>query len=467
MATVLEKKYLQACLVGDIDTVICMIKKENKSLKNNKFLKKCLKSACSDDHIKVCEIILQHKDLVRDYSSDFISDACTMGKINMVKFYLEKSPFNYNIRSMIQYLDSACRSGNIDLIEFIVDKVKEDHSNWECNWNDCLYHACFSGSIKCVNLCIKNGANNWDAGLHNACCGNSVEIVKLMIKNGANPMVENGGIHIPISECLEQACRIGNLEIINILVNLIPQTGLNYWDGRDMWDAGLHGACRGGHLDLVELMITKGAEDFNTGMQCACTNGHIEIMKLMILKGGTNWNGCLYGACYGGYEGYVKIAKYMIGKGATVSIFNECFERVCFNGDLELAKILVERGANNFNEGLLNACRGGHVDLVYLMIEYGANNFNESLNNCKENVVISNLLISKGADVLHCLRQTNDFKLYCLYCKFKKIEHIDKCIDLLREYPPYVLMIWSRISKNYNCIKKLPTELFRFLGQYL
>jgi ankyrin repeat protein len=46
----------------------------------------------------------------------------------------------------------------------------------------------------------------------------------------------------------------------------------------------------GGHIDIVKMMIDKGANDWNWGLRGACRSGHIEIIKLMIDKGANNWN---------------------------------------------------------------------------------------------------------------------------------------------------------------------------------
>ena len=48
---------------------------------------------------------------------------------------------------------------------------------------------------------------------------------------------------------------------------------------------GLAGACLGGHLELVKLMIEKRANDWNWGLKKACQGGHIELVKLMLEKG--------------------------------------------------------------------------------------------------------------------------------------------------------------------------------------
>ena len=80
-------------------------------------------------------------------------------------------------------------------------------------------------------------------------------------------------------------------------------------------------ACINGHIDIVNLMIEKGANDWNGSLFNACWNGHIDIVNLMIDKGANDWNGGLYHACY---RGNIDIVNLMIEKGA-----NDC--RSCNN----------------------------------------------------------------------------------------------------------------------------------------
>ena len=39
-------------------------------------------------------------------------------------------------------------------------------------------------------------------------------------------------------------------------------------------------ACRNGNINLVNLMISKGANNWNDGMCGACEGGHIDIAKI-------------------------------------------------------------------------------------------------------------------------------------------------------------------------------------------
>jgi len=76
---------------------------------------------------------------------------------------------------------------------------------------------------------------------------------------------------------------------------------------------GLYGACQGGHLYLVNMMINKGANDWNWGLWRACEGGHLDLVNMMIQKGADNWNWGLYGACFGGHLDLIKL---MLEKGA-------------------------------------------------------------------------------------------------------------------------------------------------------
>jgi hypothetical protein len=103
---------------------------------------------------------------------------------------------------------------------------------------------------------------------------------------------------------------------------------------------GLIGACQGGHRDLAELMITKGARGIDSGLYFTCREGHEELAKLMIIKGAKSFDKSIYFACQRGYE--------------------------------ELVNLMIMNGADNFNYGLQGACQGGHKNLIDLMITKGA-----------------------------------------------------------------------------------------------
>jgi hypothetical protein len=79
-------------------------------------------------------------------------------------------------------------------------------------------------------------------------------------------------------------------------------------------NCALRGSCKGGHHELAELMIDKGANNLNWGLHYACLGGHHDLIEFMISKGADNFNGGLSGACEGNHLDLVKL---MISLGAT------------------------------------------------------------------------------------------------------------------------------------------------------
>ena len=56
------------------------------------------------------------------------------------------------------------------------------------------------------------------------------------------------------------------------------------------WNMGLRGACSTGNVDLVKLMLSKGATDLQNSLLRACKSGSIPVIELLIKKGANDWN---------------------------------------------------------------------------------------------------------------------------------------------------------------------------------
>jgi ankyrin repeat protein len=154
-------------------------------------------------------------------------------------------------------------------------------------------------------------------------------------------------------------------------------------------------AAKGGNMDIVKLMIEKGATAFNSSMMYAAEEGHMEIVKLMIEKGATYFNA---GLIIVAGRGYMEIVKLMIEKGATN--FNSGMNYAAGGGHMEIVKLMIEKGATDFNWAISYAAEGGHIEIVKFLIEKGATNFNIAMTTAAEEgyMKIVKLLIEKGAD---------------------------------------------------------------------
>ena len=111
------------------------------------------------------------------------------------------------------------------------------------------------------------------------------------------------------------------------------------------WNCGLYGACEGGHRELTEWMVEKGARDWNLGLRSACQGGHRGIAEWMIDKGQ-----------------YIGIGDYMVRASDVIVTWP--------NGWLRRAQ-RIEKEATCWDEGLYSACRGGHRGIAEWMIEKG------------------------------------------------------------------------------------------------
>jgi Ankyrin repeats (3 copies) len=135
-------------------------------------------------------------------------------------------------------------------------------------------------------------------------------------------------------------------------------------------------AAEGGQIEIVKLMIEKGATDFDWAMREAAEGGRMEIVKLMIEKGATGFNNSMIWASRGGE---MEIVKLMMEKGATK--FNKVMVVAARGGQMEIVKLMIEKGAMDFNTVIAEAAEGGQMEIVKLMIEKGATDFDKAMEN--------------------------------------------------------------------------------------
>jgi Ankyrin repeats (3 copies) len=133
----------------------------------------------------------------------------------------------------------------------------------------------------------------------------------------------------------------------------------NNKNSKYIFEWAMHWVAREGHMEIVKLMIEKGATGFNSGMRYAAKGGYMEIVKLMIEKGATDFN---RGMAYASEGGHMEIVKLMIEKGATD--FNWGANRAVRGGHMEIVKLMVEKGYTDFNCAMINAAKGGHMEIV-------------------------------------------------------------------------------------------------------
>ena len=225
-----------------------------------------------------------------------------------------------------------------------------------------------------------------------------------------NSMIDKGANEFRLSTAVES----GKIENVKFILNINKKNNLN--------DA-LCCACRGGYIDIIELLIEKGANTFDYALRNAAEGGHFKILKMILNKGATITGPSIVAAVRNNHfeiidfliknfnfdkhmreimfaaaeSGNMDILNLMIEKGCTY--FNDAAFHAAKTGKIEIIKHLVEKGAEEFNHIMYKAVYKGHIDIVKLMIEKGAKNFEKCLYISAEcgYIDIVNLLIEQGA----------------------------------------------------------------------
>lgn len=160
-----------------------------------------------------------------------------------------------------------------------------------------------------------------------------------------------------IHDSLYEACKSDNIPVVIFIIHRIirPRTfgclylneilNKNYYmESTVCWDNCMTYACKYGYLDIAELMITKGATDFDKGLETACYNNQYEIAKLMLVKGAMNKESCFTHACS---RNYIEIAKLIVMHGYSVDDADTCLECACSCGNLEIVELIFSRIKND------------------------------------------------------------------------------------------------------------------------
>jgi len=228
--------------------------------------------------------------------------------------------------------------------------------------------------------------------MYRACKGGSRRLVDLIINEIYSRKSERlDHLERNWNKGLSGACKGGNIELVNLMIA----------KGANNWNLGLRSACKGGNAELANLMISKGAKDWDSGLFDACRGGNIELVNLMIEKGATYWDNGLRGACQGTNK---EIVELMITKGATKISYG--ISSALYYRQTEILELLIEKDITAYRYiGLEYACSLGSLKLAKSIIAKGADNLNVSLQavcyegeDTKEAIEIVELLISKGAD---------------------------------------------------------------------
>lgn len=168
---------------------------------------------------------------------------------------------------------------------------------------------------------------------------------------------------------IEEACLFGKINIILLIIDHIEKI-----HGKISYNTGLLNACEGGYLDIVNLMINKGANNWVDAIEAVCIGGskvnnigrylirgtdqfvehsnkdRLQIVKMMLEKNKISKNSC----------------------NTEVYRYNKTIYNACISGDLSIIDLIRREITSSYYffssyHVVFGACRGGHLSLVKQM----------------------------------------------------------------------------------------------------
>ena len=304
-----EEGFINNALVGGNLYLVERILKKRSKVFNKLFFK-----AISIGHYLLVKIMLRDErylNLLSSYDADYsINQAACKKKFKIINLILEKMEI----------------------------KVCSNHYFWE----QVLNHLALSKKWGAVELVFNKVQNiNW------SCYHDSKERVIV----------------------LNEALKDGQVEVVKMVLD--RGLGINYSDdgGKNLLDY----AVEGGHLEVVELLISRRAKvrESSKSLILAVERGYLEIVR-SLLNAGANPNvkyctntPLMVAAKFG----HTRIVALLLEQnGITInSRFNSPLMYAAENGHIEIVDLLLTNEANT-DGALASAAKGGHLEVVNFLI---------------------------------------------------------------------------------------------------
>ena len=248
--------------------------------------------------------------------------------------------------------------------------------------------------------------------------GQLAEQVSLRMGLRENSLKSSSNVPHP----LYYASLLGLGQIVDRLVSS-HDCDVNLMGGK--YGSALASASAGGHKEVVQILLGKGAKVNMKGGLCgsalasASAFGQEEIVQILLGKGadvdmvGGEYGSALVSALA---EGHEEIAQILLKKGADVNFpsnyYGSALASASYIGNTKLVQILLEKGADvnmaggHYDSPLASASVGGHGEIVQILLENGADvnmagkrDSALSWASAKSKKEIVQILLENGADV--------------------------------------------------------------------
>jgi ankyrin repeat protein len=211
------------------------------------------------------------------------------------------------------------------------------------------------------------------------------------LQNTVSLLLQQQRVHVNAEEgvldkALNVASRKGHIDIVQLLIGKGADVNAQGFFG----DSAIYAASAHGHIDIVQLLIGKGADvnargPLNTSaIEAASARGRIDIVQLLIGKGADiNARGSYNSSaiCAASAHGHIDIMKLLLENGADVNVQGPVgFIPLISAFQKDALQLLLENGAYvnsaserlEGNNALIEASERGYKDIIQLLLDNGA-----------------------------------------------------------------------------------------------
>lgn len=216
-----------------------------------------------------------------------------------------------------------------------------------------------------------SGAISWDTVLYHASkLGDLDTLIRLSIHNQRLSIQQS---------CFGYACEYGHIHIIDFFLDHAKQLQFDQesymYSLRYYCEFGLLSASRGGHLDIVQMLIQKcqpGPDTLNSAFKEACSSCSWDVILYLKENFQMVRISALHQACKGGHR---KLVDWLIEHGD--HDWDSGLMGACESGDISLIQLMMERGATNICAGFDVVCDRGHVEASKYFLHTGCASVDE------------------------------------------------------------------------------------------
>ena len=248
------------------------------------------------------------------------------GDFDIVRYFLEKYPLEYEKQLPDDVISWASRHGNLEFIKYVIEN---DIFQKEYSWNkeikilnNAVSWASFGGHLEVIKYLIEKGGKIGIDSIKNASLGGYLKVIKYLIGKGG----------IITDDAIAYASKNGHLEVIKYLIE----------KGGKITDNGILYASKNGHLEVIKYFVKTGSKITLDALYDSVKNCHLHVIKYFIEETGLiptygiNYVSNGFGSC----EKKIEVIKYLIGNGVKITI--DAIKYAINNNNLSIIQYFIE-----------------------------------------------------------------------------------------------------------------------------